>query len=147
MPGTRADPSSNIVSMPGVETPSTVTDGADSVVVDVTSGPLAGPVLTRVVAAMAARSGLTLDRVNDARLAIEALAAHSAPHLADGHLHVRVTSLPGSLTMRLGPLRNGGAEAVVSETTLPALGPVLHRLADEVRPEGDHLVIVIGPPA
>lgn len=130
--------------MPPVETSSTVADGADSAVVDVASGSLAGPVLTRVVAAMGARAGLTLDRVNDARLVVEALVAHGRPYLTDGHLRMRVTSAAGCLTLRLGSLAVGGAEALVSDATLPPLGSVLGRLSDEVRPEGHDLVIVIG---
>ena len=130
--------------MPGVETTFTPADGDGSVDVDVTPGPLASPVLTRIVAAMAARAGLTLDRVNDARLVVETLVSHSAPHLPNGRLRMRVTSAAGSLTMRLGPLVDGGAEAVMGQTTLPAPGAVLGRLADEVRSEGDHLVIVVG---
>jgi len=114
--------------------------------VAVAAGPLAAPVLGRVVAAMAASAGLGIDRVCDARLVAEALAADGSARASDGRVRLHVEHGRGSLTIRVGPLPAGGAAALLRGNSLPQFGPVLQRLADEVGIEvgieaGEHLVI------
>jgi len=114
--------------------------------VAVAAGPLAAPVLGRVVAAMAAAAGLGIDRVCDARLVAEALAADGSARAPDGRVRLLVEHGRGSLTIRVGPLPAGGAAALLRGSSLPRFGPVLQRLADEVGIEvgieaGEHLVI------
>jgi hypothetical protein len=120
---------------------------ADPVLVTVDAGPTAGPVLSRATAAMAARAELPLDRINDAGLIAESLAAHSGPYSADGRVHLRLGTKPGHLVMRVGPLTAGGARSVLADATLPGLGPVIERLADGVtvltEDHEDHLEIVV----
>jgi hypothetical protein len=125
--------------------PSKRVDAVDPTVVEVAAGPLAAPVLARVTAAVAAQANLTLDRVNDAGLIVESLAAHSVRHLPDGLVRMAFTAMPGRLEIRFGPLEPGGARAVLDEAALPGLGPVLDRLSDDIRleshGEADHLTI------
>jgi hypothetical protein len=104
--------------------------------VDLSAGPLAGTVLSRVAGALAAQAGLRLDRLADATLLAEALAAHGARHARDGRLMTRLSVAPGRLSIRFGPLGPGGAEALRRDATLPDVGSVLDRLADEVAVEG-----------
>jgi serine/threonine-protein kinase RsbW len=100
---------------------------------------------------VAARAGLTLDRINDVSLIIEALAAHSAPHTPDGRVRVTLRERPGCLTIRLGPLHAAKGGAVLADATLPGLGPVLERLADGVLVDQsgaeEYLEITVGSPA
>ncbi len=119
--------------------------------VSVAEGLLAAPVLTRVVAALAARADLALDRVDDARLLAAALAAHGPGHARDGRLRLSVERGPGELSIRVGPLVPGGAGALLRESALPGIGPVVPRLADEVGVDaesetGEFLVLRLASP-
>jgi hypothetical protein len=98
----------------------------------VSGGPLAAPVLSRVAAALAAAAGLDLDRLENARLVADALAAHGPARTPDGRVRVAFDEGSGALTMRVGPLVAGGAAVLLRECALPGVGPVLQRLADEV---------------
>lgn len=114
--------------------------------VTVAAGPLVGPVLARVVGIHAARADLGVDRLEDAVLVADAIAA-SGPDLSpDGRLPVAVQSTPGRLELRVGPLEPGGARKVLEGATLPEVGPVVERLATSVRIRegtggGEHLVV------
>ncbi len=100
---------------------------------------LAGPVLERVVAALAARVDLPVDRLADAQIAAAAAAAAAGPLLADGPLCVEVEGAPGEITVRLGPLPSGAAAQVVEDSALPGVGAIVERLVDSwsVDPAGD----------
>ena len=103
-----------------------------------------------MVAALAARADLGLDRVDDARLLAGALAAHGPAHARDGRLRLSVERRPGALSIRVGPLVPGGASALLRESALPGVGPVVQRLADEVGVDaesgtGEFLVLGLGP--
>lgn len=102
------------------------------VAVGVAFGPLVAPVLGRVVAMLAARGDFSIDRLSDAQLISDALAAYARPHGVDGHLRVVLDEHEGGLELRVGPLVAGGARALVRDTELPNLGCVLERLADDV---------------
>lgn len=112
----------------------------------VATGPLVGPVLSRVVGIHAARAELPVDRLNDAVLIADALAARAPVYARDGRLPVSVQSTPGRLELRLGPLRPGGAGRVLESAALPEVGSVIERLADGVRVRegagGDEYLVV-----
>jgi serine/threonine-protein kinase RsbW len=99
--------------------------------VAVASGPLVGPVLRRVVGMLAARADLPLDRLDDAVLVAEVVASRASAFARDA---VRVRLQPGNRTLwlRVGPLRPGGAQALLSEAAGPDVGSVILKLADEV---------------
>ncbi len=92
---------------------------------------LAGPVLERVVAALAARVDLPIDRVSDAQIASAAVAVAASRELAEGPLCVEFVGEPGSVTMRLGPLPAGAAARVVEGTAVPGVGAIIERLVNE----------------
>jgi hypothetical protein len=100
---------------------------------------LAGPVLERVVAALAARVDLPVDRLSDAQIASVAAVAAANPLLRDGALCVEVDGAPGELTVRLGPLPQGAAARVVEDSAVPGVGAIVERLVDRwsVDPDGD----------
>lgn len=123
----------------------------EPVTVDVLPGALAVAVLTRAAAAVAARTGLTLDRINDVGLIVESLAAHSAPYSRDGRVRVTLGERPGQITIQLGPLEAGTGRRVLADATVPGLGPVLERLADAIavlaaEGTGEYLRITVAQP-
>jgi hypothetical protein len=107
--------------------------------VSIAAGPLVGPVLRRVVGMFAARADLPLDRLDDAVLVADVVAARAPAHIAEGTVDVALASSPRSLDMCVGPLRAGGGEALVVDAAVPGVGNVIERLADalEVEQEGE----------
>jgi serine/threonine-protein kinase RsbW len=107
--------------------------------VSIASGPLVGPVLRRVVGMLAARADLPLDRLDDAVLVADLVAARAPAHVADATVDVALESGPRSLDLRVGPLRSGGAQALIVDAAVPGVGNVIEQLADglEVEHEGD----------
>jgi hypothetical protein len=95
-------------------------------------GPLAAPVLGRVVGILAARADCPIDRLDDALLIADAVAAKAASFAADGRVNVRVVAEPGSVELRVGPLRADGADGLIASASLPGIGNVLERVADEL---------------
>lgn len=102
----------------------------------VAAGPLVGPVFARTIAIHASRADLPLDRVHDALLLADALAARAPIHVPDGSVGLTVQSTPGRLEIRVGPLRSGSAERLLAGAALPEAGRVVERLADKVRVRG-----------
>ena len=105
------------------------------------------PVLRRVIALMAAHAGFSMDRLSDAVLVAETLAAHTPSHATDGIVRVAIEDQGGAVLMRVGPLEDGGAAALLESSRLPAYGPVLEHLADGVEADtsqadqGEYLVV------
>ena len=98
-------------------------------------GPLAAPVLGRVVGILAARADCPIDRLDDALLIADAIAAKTAAFADDGRVNVRIVALPGSVELRVGPLRTDGASELIASATLPSIGNVLEQVADELDPQ------------
>lgn len=122
---------------------------ANEAMVSVVSGPLAAPVLGRVVGMLAARADCPIDRLDDALLIADAVAAKAASFSLDGRVGVRVFADLGRVELVVGPLRPGGADDLVQSVALPGIGNVLERVADELEPEenseaGEQLRIRLG---
>jgi hypothetical protein len=100
-----------------------------------TEGPLSGPVLCRVVSMVLARADCPLNRLDDALLACEEIAAHGLGHAADGHLTVTVTTSDEKIELRVEDLAKEGAKGVWADATVPGVGNVLERVSDELRVE------------
>jgi hypothetical protein len=100
--------------------------------ISVVQGPLVGAVLGRVVGMLAARAQCPIDRLDDALLITDAVAAHAPRFSADDRVNVLVRTDSSSLEMIVGPLAPGGTEGLVADATLPGVGNVLERVADEV---------------
>ena len=87
------------------------------------------PVLERVVAALAARVDLPLDRLSDAQLASSVLIRGANRHAVDGVVRVELDVEDGAVGLSVGPLPTGeGSQMVVED--VPGVGPVLERLVD-----------------
>ena len=107
--------------------------------VSVASGPLVGPVLRRVVGMLAARADLPLDRLDDAVLVADLIAARAPAHVAHGTVDVTLEPDDRALQLRVGPLRPGGGRALIVDAAVPGVGNVIEQLADEldVQDDGD----------
>jgi hypothetical protein len=100
--------------------------------VAIRNGPLVGAVLSRVVGMLAARALCPIDRLDDALLVTDAIAAHAPSHTEDGRVVVTVRADVGGIELRVAPLRPEGAAALLADATLPGVGNVLERVADEI---------------
>ena len=107
--------------------------------VSIAAGPLVGPVLRRVVGMFAARADLPLDRLDDAVLVADVVAARAPAHVPQSTVDVALASSTRSLDLRVGPLRSGGGRALVVDAAVPGVGNVIEQLADDidVETEGD----------
>jgi len=116
-------------------------------------GPVGGAVAGRVAACLAARVGLSVGRVEDARLAAEAIAHHAGGAVRDTRLVLVLEPSAGELVIRATPLARGGAERLLRASAVPSLGPLVERLARtrvDSQDDGEILVVELdadGPAA
>jgi len=110
-------------------------NGLNEATVGLAQGPLAGPVLGRVVGILAARAYCPIDRLDDALLVADAVAARAAGFAEDGRVNVHVVAEPGSVELLVGPLRTDGAHGLIESASLPGIGNVLERVADLLEPQ------------
>jgi anti-sigma regulatory factor (Ser/Thr protein kinase) len=105
-----------------------------------------GPVLSRVLGALAARHRITVDRLSDAMLLSDAISARAPEGFTDGHVSLSIADRPEGVELRVGPMTHGGAERLRESFELPEIGS-LAILADEMRVEegekGEFLVVEI----
>jgi serine/threonine-protein kinase RsbW len=101
--------------------------------------PLLAPVLTRVIGMLAARAQCPIDRLDDALLVADTVAAHGPDHALNGTVIVALAAEEGQLELTIGALRPDGAKALLADAELPGVGNVLERVADlvEARRDGD----------
>jgi anti-sigma regulatory factor (Ser/Thr protein kinase) len=106
---------------------------------------LLGPVLARTVGALAARRDLSVDRVSDAVLVTDAIAAAAPSRFADGRVRLGLDESGDGIAMRIGPMKQGAAGQIREELNIPDVGGSLEALADELAVEesadGEYLVI------
>jgi anti-sigma regulatory factor (Ser/Thr protein kinase) len=95
------------------------------------TAPFVG-VLGRLLSLLAARADFSIDRLSDAQLLSDALASHAPRRGASGLVRLSVVEGNGGFDLRVGPLVAGGGRALIADTELPGVGPLLERLADEI---------------
>ncbi|MEA2254015.1 MAG: hypothetical protein QOG35_60 [Solirubrobacteraceae bacterium] len=114
---------------------------ANEAFVRVRNGPLVSAVLGRVVGMLAARAQCPIDRLDDAILLTDAVAAHAPVHARNGHVHVVVAADEDRLELRVRQLQPDGARRLLADGDLPGVGNVFDRIADEVHasstPDGE----------
>jgi serine/threonine-protein kinase RsbW len=86
---------------------------------------------------LAARADCPVDRLDDALLVGDAVAAHAGAYTTDGRVTVKVSTWPDALELAVGPLREGGAEGLLNDSVLPGVGNVVERVASAVRMDRD----------
>jgi hypothetical protein len=114
-----------------------VTDTEPETTVSIASGPLVGPILRRVVGMLAARADLPLDRLDDAVLVADLIAARAPAHSVDDKINVALDPGERSLGLRVGPLRQGGGRALIVDAAVPGVGNVIEQLADGLDVQAD----------
>lgn len=106
---------------------------------------LLGPVLARMVGALAARRDLSVDRVSDAILVTDAIAAAAPASFGDGRVRLDLDDRGEGIALRIGPMQAGAAERIREGLAVPAVGGSLESLLDELAVEesgeGEYLVI------
>jgi hypothetical protein len=100
--------------------------------VSIAAGPLVGPVLRRVVGMLAARADLPLDRLDDAVLVADLIAARAPAHVTGETVEVALEPGERSLSLDIGPLRAGGGKALIVDAAVPGVGNVIEQLSDEL---------------
>ncbi len=94
------------------------------------STALARAVLPRVLCALAARAHFSTDRISDVQLVADVLAANAVDAISATHLDIAITvAAPHNLDLRIGPLRSGRAESLVSAAA-DGMAPVIERLTE-----------------
>lgn len=115
------------------------------------SGRLVGPVLGNVIAVLAARAGFSIERLSEAQIVTDAIAAHATEAFPSAHVHTAIDIGERRLELKVGPLLDGGAEQLVASSGVGGLQPVIDQLADErsvAQRDGReelHLTILDGP--
>ena len=107
-------------------------DGELEVAIAITPAALGPAVLNRIVSALAARAGFSIDRLSDAQLVTDALAARVAPVLDGGYLNVGIEVLERTVALRVGHLREGGSASLLAGETIGEPGPLIERLTDTI---------------
>jgi serine/threonine-protein kinase RsbW len=107
---------------------------------------LARSVLPRLVIALAARAHFSTDRISDAQMLVDALAAHAQTAVSGDKLSVDVTIEPRDLELHISPLEPGRAQRLIGESELSGLGRVIEKLADrhQVAITGSHETLTLG---
>ncbi len=112
-------------------------------------GPLAGPVLWRVVSMMLARADWPLDRLDDMLLVCDALSAHAFAHSSDTTVTFSIQAGKHDAELRVLDLVGDGASSLIKDAVLPVVGNVLERIAERVSTErhdhceGSQLVLAL----
>lgn len=110
-------------------------NGCNQAHLSVGEGPFAGPVLGRVIGMLAARAGCPIDRLDDALLIADAVAARAGSFSEDGRIGVHVSATQGAVELNVGPLRDDGANGLIASADLPGVGNILESVADELSRE------------
>lgn len=100
-----------------------------------TPGAPAAPVLGRFVSLLAAQASLSIDRMSDLQLVSDALALHAPRRTVNGAFHVSAAGHESGFDLRVGPLQAGGSDAIVADATLAGVGSLLHLLSDGIASE------------
>jgi hypothetical protein len=131
-----------------LEVTSPIAPGAvGPVTLRVADGPLMAPVLSRVVSMVLARADCPVDRLDDALILCDAIAAHAPAYSRDGHISFRLNAASGAIELRVAGLSAGGASRLIDDARLPDVGNVIERFSDARRIEaaedgaGEELVL------
>jgi hypothetical protein len=108
---------------------------ANFVTLRVANGPLAAPVLGRVISMVLARTDCPMDRLDDAMILCDALSAHAPAHARDGHIGFTMATDERGIELRVSELAERGANGLLADADVPGVGNVLERLSDELRIE------------
>jgi hypothetical protein len=98
-----------------------------------TTGPLVRPVLCRVVSMVLVRADWPLDRLDEALLVCDAIAAHAPAHARDGRLAFTVASDSHGVELHVEALAECGARGLIADAAVPGVGNVLEQMSSGLR--------------
>jgi hypothetical protein len=105
----------------------------NSVSLRLANGPLAAPVLCRVVSMVLARADCPMDRLDDALIVCDTLSAHAPAYSSDDHLTFTLATDERGIELRVRELAAQGAGKLLADAAVPGVGNVLERLSDELQ--------------
>jgi len=116
-----------------------------AVTIAITPDRLARTVLPRLIGAMAARANFSTDRLSDAQLVADAIAAQAFRAIIGSHLAVGIAVEPRRVELRVGPLPVGGEREAAADSVLGELGRVVEQLIDDhsIAPVGSAAVLAL----
>jgi serine/threonine-protein kinase RsbW len=102
--------------------------------------------LPRLLIALAARAHFSTDRISDAQMLADAVAAHAQTAVSGNKLSIDVTVEPRDLELHISPLELGRAQRLIGDSELDGLGRVIEKLADrhQVASAGSHETLTLG---
>ncbi len=125
-----ATPARKVPPVPAAEPLEEALVGEDELAITISPASLSAAILNRFITGAAARAGFSIDRVSDAQLVVDAVAAALATSLLADRLHLALGIGPGRLLLRLGPFRAGGSASVLDGAAVAELGSIVERLVD-----------------
>ena len=109
------------------------------------SPDMVSSVLGRVVGVLAARRQVTVDRISDAALLTDAIAARAPLAFGKDQVSLSVSDEAEGIDLRIGPLPAGASKVLLDGLALPEVGGTLESLADELGVEeadgGEYLYV------
>jgi serine/threonine-protein kinase RsbW len=96
----------------------------------ITPERLARTVLPRLLCALAARADFSTDRLSDAQLLADAIAAQAFKSIIGDHLQVGIAVEPRQVELRVGPLPATPGERAGIDGVLGELAPMIQQLTD-----------------
>ena len=108
-------------------------DPASTTALTIAPATLARTVLPRVLSVLAARAHFSTDRISDAQLVADSLAAHAPSSLGADRLSLTVSVAARNLELCVGPLGAGSADRLILDSDVHGLGPVIEKLTDDRR--------------
>jgi len=113
--------------------------------VSVAPAAVARNVLPRLICVLASQANFSTDRISDAEMVADALAAHAEGSINGSHLSMAVSVQPRELELRLGPILTGRGEVLLAESEVDGLGRVLEKLSNrhEVASAGPYEVLTL----
>jgi len=112
-------------------------DDPEALQIAIAPASLSALVFDRVVTGLAARAGFSIDRLSDVQLVMDAVTARIVPALAGDEVRLGAVSRTRGVELVVSPLRAGGSVALIAESAVAELGPVIEQLADEVAMRSD----------
>lgn len=122
---------------------------ADRTTLTLAKGPLAGPVLCRVVSMVLTRADWPVDQLHDAMLVCDALSAHAPAYASNGRMTFALSCEGQQVELRVEDLAPEGAAGLVRDAELPGVGNVLERIPKRLETQptgsGSRLILVLSP--
>jgi hypothetical protein len=126
-----------------VETNGAAQPRSEELALQIPPGEVARPVIARVIGALAARAEFSVERLSDTVLIGDAVSAHTPEDFPEGLATISIRDGSGTLSVRVGPMVEGGGDRILSAMDLPGGGGSLRGLAgsmDVVREDdGEYL--------